>query len=98
MLRGTRGGLVLVSDGLFAEASVFFIAGMVGLLGNLRMFTSVSWGIKTFKKIFRDEKDLPGGDDYVAYRQSRKRHEDAPVLLLIAAGLAALSLAVGLFA
>ena len=67
--------------------------GIAHQLTNMHMFTSLSYGVKLLKMIFRNEHksadDLK--DDYIEYRDSRKHHDDVSLYMLCAAILIAIS-------
>lgn len=88
-------GAMLVSDVCFALGMAFLIWGMIGLLGNVHMFTSFTYGMKSMKRLFRGErmKALEAKEDYLTYRSSRRRHDDVPFLLGVGAVCLLLSVA-----
>lgn len=91
-------GAVLISDVCFALGMAYLIWGMIGLLGNLHMFTSFTYGVKSVKRLFRGERMNPGEakEDYLTYRSSRRHHDDVPFLLGVGAVLMMLSVAAAL--
>ena len=73
--------------------NAIFSAGIAHQLTNMHMFTSLSYGVKLLKMIFRNEHksadDLK--DDYIEYRDSRKHHDDVSLYMVCAAILIAIS-------
>ena len=94
VLSGTRRGFTL-SDLLFSLASGALITGLFRLLGNMKMFASLTWGTRLLKRVFLNtfRRGQEEADDYAAYRESRGGHTDALPLLIASAILAALSFA-----
>ena len=87
-----------VSDALFGAGSAFLIWGLICTANNARVFTGAHWGLKQLRRLFRNEK-MNGAkeqDDYLAFRTSRRRHPEAPLLLVCAGALIALSVAAAL--
>ena len=93
-------GAVLISDVCFALGMAYLIWGMIGLLGNLHMFTSFTYGVKSAKRLFRGERvnAREAKEDYLAYRNSRRHHDDVPFLLGVGAVLMMLSVAAAFLA
>ena len=91
-------GAMLLSDVCFALGMAYLIWGTIGLLGNVHMFTSFTYGMKSVKRLFRGERMRAGEAkaDYLAYRSSRRQHEDVPFLLGVGAVCMLLSVAVAL--
>lgn len=87
-------GWHLAADILFAQATVFLVWGLIHLLGNMHMFTSFTWGFKSFHKLIQGKQDNAKKmkDDYLAYRSSRNHHRDVPYALIGSAVLLALSI------
>lgn len=94
LVSGTRQEHFL-PDLLFSLASGALIIGLIRLLGNMKMFASLSWGTRLLKRVFLNKfrSGREESDDYVAYRNSRGGHTDAIPLLIASAVLTALSLA-----
>ena len=82
-----------VSDLLFCLGSGSLLVGLVRLLANLRAFASFSWGMRFFKRLFRNEarSGQAETEDYARYRSSLGGHRDAPLLLAAAMLFFALS-------
>ena len=91
-------GAMLISDVCFALGMAFLIWGMIGLLGNLHMFTSSTYGVKAMKRLFRGDRmnAREAKDDYLTYRSSRRHHDDVPFLLGVGAVCMMLSVAAAL--
>ncbi len=83
-----------VSDLLFALGSGALIVGIIALLGNLKMFASLSWGTRMLKRIFLNR--MRGGreetEDYLAFRSRPASRADAVPLLIASAVFILLSL------
>ena len=84
-----------LSDLLFSLGSGAMIVGLVRLLGNLKMFASLSWGTRSLKRIFQNR--MRSGreetEDYAAYRNQPGRRADAVPLLIAAVVFILLSFA-----
>lgn len=93
LVSGPRQGQVL-TDLLFSLASGCLIVGFVRLLGNMKMFASLSWGTRLLKRVFlnRAGNGRQESEDYVAFRNRPVHHTDVLPLLIASAVLAALSL------
>ena len=93
-------GAVLISDLCFAEGMAFLIWGTIGLLGNVHMFTSFTYGMKYMKRLFRGNRTdaRAAKDDYLTYRSSRRHHDDVLFLLGMGAVFMMLSVAAALLA
>ena len=83
-----------LTDTLFTVASVFFCAGLIGLIKNLGMFNSMKYGTKSLIRMFRGEKQKPedkmaGG--YLEYVNSRPKTKDVPWLMGLSAVFLVLS-------
>ena len=91
-LAGRTGGRPL-SDFAFCLGSGALIIGLLRMLSNLRAFASFSWGMRFFKRLFRNEarSGRTETEDYARYRSSLGGNRDAPLLLALAVLLFALS-------
>lgn len=84
---------VWIINAIFSTGMALLLVGIAHQLTNMHMFTSLSYGVKLLKMIFRNEHksadDLK--DDYIEYRDSRKHHDDVSLYMLCAAILIAIS-------
>ena len=84
---------VWIINAIFSAGIALLLVGIAHQLTNMHMFTSLSYGVKLLKMIFRNEHksadDLK--DDYIEYRDSRKHHDDVSLYMLCAAILIAIS-------
>lgn len=84
---------VWIINAIFSAGMALLLVGIGHQLTNMHMFTSLSYGVKLLKMIFRNEHksadDLK--DDYIEYRDSRKHHDDVSLYMLCAAILIAIS-------
>ena len=84
---------VWIINAIFSAGMALLLVGIAHQLTNMHMFTSLSYGVKLLKMIFRNEHksadDLK--DDYIEYRDSRKHHDDVTLYMLCAAILIAIS-------
>ena len=84
---------VWIINAIFSAGMALLFVGIGHQLTNMHMFTSLSYGVKLLKMIFRNEHksadDLK--DDYIEYRDSRKHHDDVSLYMLCAAILIATS-------
>ena len=84
---------VWIINAIFSAGMALLLVGIAHQLTNMHMFTSISYGVKLLKMIFRNEHksadDLK--DDYIEYRDSRKHHDDVSLYMLCAAILIAIS-------
>lgn len=84
---------VWIINAIFSAGMALLLVGIAHQLTNMHMFTSLSYGVKLLKMIFRNEhksaEDLK--DDYIEYRDSRKHHDDVSLYMLCAAILIAIS-------
>ena len=84
---------VWIINAIFSAGMALLFVGIAHPLTNMHMFTSLSYGVKLLKMIFRNEHksadDLK--DDYIEYRDSRKHHDDVSLYMLCAAILIAIS-------
>lgn len=84
---------VCIINAIFSAGMALLLVGIAHQLTNMHMFTSLSYGVKLLKMIFRNEHksadDLK--DDYIEYRDSRKHHDDVSLYMLCAAILIAIS-------
>ena len=84
---------VWIINAIFLAGMALLLVGIAHQLTNMHMFTSLSYGVKLLKMIFRNEHksadDLK--DDYIEYRDSRKHHDDVSLYMLCAAILIAIS-------
>ena len=84
---------VWIINAIFSAGMALLLVGIAHQLTNMHMFTSLSYGVKLLKMIFRNEHksadDLK--DDYIEYRDSRKHHDDVSSYMLCAAILIAIS-------
>lgn len=84
---------VWIINAIFSAGMALLFVGIAHQLTNMHMFTSLSYGVKLLKMIFRNEHksadDLK--DDYIEYRDSRKHHDDVSLYMLCAAILIATS-------
>ena len=84
---------VWIINATFSAGMALLLVGIAHQLTNMHMFTSLSYGVKLLKMIFRNEHksadDLK--NDYIEYRDSRKHHDDVSLYMLCAAILIAIS-------
>lgn len=84
---------VWIINAIFLAGMALLFVGIAHQLTNMHMFTSLSYGVKLLKMIFRNEHksadDLK--DDYIEYRDSRKHHDDVSLYMLCAAILIVIS-------
>ena len=84
---------VCIINAIFSAGMALLLVGIAHQLTNMHMFTSLSYGVKLLKMIFRNEHksadDLK--NDYIEYRDSRKHHDDVSLYMLCAAILIAIS-------
>ena len=84
---------VWIINAIFSAGMALLLVGIAHQLTNMHMFTSLSYGVKLLKMIFRNEHksadDLK--DDYIEYRDSRKHHDGVSLYMLCAAILIAIS-------
>ena len=84
---------VWIINAIFSAGMALLLVGIAHQLTNMHMFTSLSYGVKLLKMIFRNEHksadDLK--DDYIEYRDSHKHHDDVSLYMLCAAILIAIS-------
>lgn len=84
---------VWIINAVFSAGMALLLVGIAHQLTNMHMFTSLSYGVKLLKMIFRNEHksadDLK--NDYIEYRDSRKHHDDVSLYMLCAAILIAIS-------
>ena len=84
---------VWIINAIFSAGMALLFVGIAHQLTNMHMFTSLSYGVKLLKMIFRNEHksadDLK--DDYIEYRDSRKHHNDVSLYMVCAAILIAIS-------
>ena len=84
---------VWIINAIFSAGMALLLVGIAHQLTNMHMFTSLSYGVKLLKMIFRNEHksadDLK--DDYIEYRDIRKHHDDVSLYMLCAAILIAIS-------
>jgi len=84
---------VWIINAIFSAGMALLFVGIAHQLTNMHMFTSLSYGVKLLKMIFRNEHksadDLK--DDYIEYRDSRKHHDDVSLYMVCAAILIAIS-------
>ena len=84
---------VWIINAIFSAGMALLFVGIAHQLTTMHMFTSLSYGVKLLKMIFRNEHksadDLK--DDYIEYRDSRKHHDDVSLYMLCAAILIAIS-------
>lgn len=90
---GEQTAFVWIINAIFSAGMALLLVGIAHQLTNMHMFTSLSYGVKLLKMIFRNEHksadDLK--DDYIEYRDSRKHHDDVSLYMLCAAILIAIS-------
>lgn len=84
---------VWIINAIFSAGMALLLVGIAHQLTNMHMFTSLSYGVKLLKMIFRNEHksadDLK--NDYIEYRDSRKHHNDVSLYMVCAAILIAIS-------
>lgn len=89
---------VWIINAIFSAGMALLLVGIAHQLTNMHMFTSLSYGVKLLKMIFRNEHksadDLK--DDYIEYRDSRKHHDDVSLYMLCAAILIVISVLLSL--
>ena len=86
--------LTFAADLVFAQASVFLIWGLIRLLGNMRAFTSFTWGLKSLRRLIanRPMKSSHAKDEYLKYRNERPVHSDVSMLMICGGILMVLAL------
>ena len=84
---------VWIINAVFSAGLALLLVGIAHQLTNMHMFTSLSYGVKLLKMIFRNEHKSADNlkDDYIEYRNSRKHHDDVSLYTLCAAILIAIS-------
>ena len=84
---------VWIINAIFLAGMALLFVGIAHQLTNMHMFTSLSYGVKLLKMIFRNEHKSADElkDDYIEYRDSRKHHDDVSLYMLCAAILIAIS-------
>lgn len=94
------GWTVIAADILFAQASAILLWGVVLTLGNVRMFTSMTYGFKQLHRVLQNRvmKSSVMKEDYLTYRESRPVHGEARPLLIIGGAWLALALIAALLA
>lgn len=84
---------VWIINAVFSAGMALLLVGIAHQLTNMHMFTSLSYGVKLLKMIFRNEHksadDLK--NDYIEYRDSRKHHDDVSLYMVCAAILIVIS-------
>ena len=84
---------VWIINAVFSAGMALLLVGIAHQLTNMHMFTSLSYGVKLLKMIFRNEHksadDLK--NDYIEYRDSRKHHNDVSLYMVCAAILIVIS-------
>ena len=90
---------VRVINAVFSAGMILLFVGIAHQLTNMHMFTSLTYGVKRLKMIFRNTHESADSlkDDYIEYRNSRKHHDDVSMYLLCAAALIAISVLLSLF-
>ncbi len=90
---------VWIINAVFSAGMALLLVGIAHQLTNMHMFTSLSYGVKLLKMIFRNEHKSADNlkDDYIEYRNSRKHHDDVSLYILCAAILIAISALLSLF-
>lgn len=85
---------VFITDLFFTIGTLFFFLGLLHLIGNMGMFTSLKYGARSLYRIVTNRKVLPGEmqDGYIEYAKSRPKHKDVPMMMLFTAGFFALSI------
>lgn len=86
-------GAALASDMLFTTGMMFLILGLWRLIGNMGMFNSLKYGTKSLFRVLSNQK-APADkerDGYIAYVNSRPKHQDVLVTLLLSGGFLSLS-------
>lgn len=82
-----------IINAVFSAGMALLLVGIAHQLTNMHMFTSLSYGVKLLKMIFRNEHksadDLK--NDYIEYRDSRKHHDDVSLYMVCAAILIVIS-------
>lgn len=84
---------VWIINAIFSAGMALLLVGIAHQLTNMHMFTSLSYGVKLLKMIFRNEHksadDLK--NDYIEYRDSRKYHNDVSLYMVCAVILIVIS-------
>lgn len=84
---------VWIINAVFSAGMALLLVGIAHQLTNMHMFTSLSYGVKLLKMIFRNEHksadDLK--NDYIEYRDSRKHHNDVSLYMVCTAILIVIS-------
>lgn len=84
---------VWIINAVFSAGMALLLVGIAHQLTNMHMFTSLSYGVKLLKMIFRNEHksadDLK--NDYIEYRDSRKHHNDVSLYMVCAVILIVIS-------
>ena len=88
-----------VINAVFSAGMILLFVGIAHQLTNMHMFTSLTYGVKLLKMIFRNNHESADSlkDDYIEYRNSRKHHDDVSLYMLCAATLIARSVLLSLF-
>jgi hypothetical protein len=84
---------VWIINAIFSAGMALLLVGIAHQLTNMHMFTSLSYGVKLLKMIFRNEHKTADDlkDDYIEYRDSRKHHNDVSLYMVCAAILIVIS-------
>lgn len=94
-----QAAFVWVINAVFSAGMLLLLVGIAHQLTNMHMFTSLSYGVKLLKMIFRNEHKSSDNlkNDYIEYRNSRKHHDDVSLYILCAAILIVISVLLSLF-
>lgn len=84
---------VWIINAVFSAGLALLFVGIAHQLTNMHMFTSLSYGVKLLKMIFRNEHKSAEvlKNDYIEYRDSRKHHDDVSLYIICAVILIAIS-------
>ncbi len=92
--------LTFAADLVFAQASVFLVWGIIHQLGNMRAFTSFTWGLKSLRRLIanRPIKSSHAKDEYLKYRNERPTHNDVGLLMICCGVLMVLAIILSMLA
>lgn len=84
---------VWIINAVFSAGLALLLVGIAHQLTNMHMFTSLSYGVKLLKMIFRNEHKSAEvlKNDYIEYRDSRKHHDDVSLYIICAVILIVIS-------
>ena len=99
-IRRSSPWLTFAADLVFAQASVFLVWGIIHQLGNMRAFTSFTWGLKSLRRLIANKpmKSSHAKDEYLKYRNERPVHNDVSMLMICCGVLMALAIVLSVLA